>query len=125
MKTLLLTTALVVLTALSFAQQETTSLSNDNVQVTDQVKCVIFPNSSDMVTMIVDKPPGEKVNVRIKEGNKKVLYQKRIKKDDKTKVKYDISEFPSGEYTFELVKGKEVLYTKTITKKDESIVIAD
>ena len=125
MKTLILTTALLILTSLMFAQQKTASLSTDKVLVTDQVKCVIFPNSSDMVTMIVDKPPGEKVNVRIKEGNKKVLYQKRIKKDDKTKVRYDISKFPPGEYTFELVKGKEVLYTKTITKKDEAIVIAD
>ena len=55
MKTLILTTALVVLTTLMFAQQETASLSTDKVLVTDQVKCVIFPNSSDMVTMIVDK----------------------------------------------------------------------
>ena len=125
MKNLILTTALVVLTTLMFSQQVNSPLTNDESAVTEQVKCAIFPNSNDLITMIVEKAPGEKLNFRIKESNKQVLYQKRIKNDDKTIVKYDISKFPSGEYTFELVKGKEVLYSKTITKKDAAIVMAD
>jgi hypothetical protein len=125
MKNLILTTALVVLTTLMFSQQVNSPLTNDESAVTEQVKCAIFPNSNDLITMIVEKAPGEKLNFRIKESNKQVLYQKRIKNDDKTIVKYDISKFPSGEYKFELVKGKEVLYSKTITKKDAAIVMAD
>lgn len=125
MKNLILTTALVVLTTLMFSQQVNSPLTIDESKVTDQVKCAIFPNSSDMITMIVEKSPGEKVNVRIREDNDRILYQKRLNKADKTKVKYDISKFPSGEYTFELVKGKEVLYAKTVTKKDKVLVMAD
>ena len=92
---------------------------------TENIKCVMFSNSTDMVTLILDKEPGEKVNLRIKDSEDKVLFQKRISKVDKTKLKLDISEFISGDYTFELVQKKDVLYTKTFAKRDKTIVMAN
>jgi hypothetical protein len=124
MKTLAMTIALVILTSLSFAQTDSDNSGKNLVMDTENMKCVMFSNSNDMVTLILDKKPGEKVSLRIKDGNDEVLFQKRISKVDKTKLKLDISAFISGDYTFELVQKKEVLYTKTFTKRDQAIVMA-
>ena len=61
MKTLILTTALVVLTTISFAQNEEVKLENDLVLNTEDVKATIFPNSNDMVTLVLEKKAGELV----------------------------------------------------------------
>ncbi len=118
MKTLVLTTALVVLTTVSFAQSEIENKENQLVLNTEDVKASIFPNSNDMVTLILEKKPGEVVTIKIKEENGKLVYQKKIKKVDSTKIKFDIRELPDGEYTFELVKDKQVLYSKKINKSE-------
>lgn len=118
MKTLVLTTALVVLTTASFAQSEIENKENQLVLNTEDVKASIFPNSNDMVTLILEKKPGEVVTIKIKEENGKLVYQKKIKKVDSTKIKFDIRELPDGEYTFELVKDKQVLYSKKINKSE-------
>ena len=123
MKTLVLTTALVVLTTLTFAQSETTKMENPQVLNTEDVQASIFPTSNDMVTMLVDKKPGTTVVLKVKEENGKLLYQKRIKKHNSSKIKFDINEFPSGVYTFELVKNKEVLYTKKIDKSENTLAV--
>jgi flagellar hook assembly protein FlgD len=118
MKTLVLTTALVVLTTASFAQSEIENKENQLVLNTEDVKASIFPNSNDMVTLILEKKPGEVVTIKIKEENGRLVYQKKIKKVDSTKIKFDIRELPDGEYTFELVKDKQVLYSKKINKSE-------
>ena len=125
MKTLVMTTALVILTTFSFAQITPYESTKDIVFNTENIKCVMFSNSNDMVTMILDKEPGEKVNLRIKDSEDNLLFQKRINKVDKTRLRLDISEFISGDYTFELTQKKEVLYTKTFAKRDKTIVMAN
>jgi len=52
-----------------------------------------------------------------------LLYQKRIKKQNSSRTKFDIKEFPSGVYTFELVKDKQVLYTKKIDKSENTLAV--
>ena len=118
MKTLVLTAALVVLTTLTFAQSEIENKESQLVLNTEDVKASIFPNSNDMVTLLLEKKPGEVVTIKIKEENGKLVYQKKIKKVDSTKIKFDIRELPDGEYTFELVKDKQVLYSKKINKSE-------
>ena len=125
MKTLVMTIALVIMTTFSFAQITHNESTKDIVLNTENIKCVMFQNSNDMITMILDKKPGEKVNLRIKDSKDNLLYQKRINKVDKTRLKLDISEFISGDYTFELTQKKEVLNTKTFTKREKTIVIAN
>lgn len=124
MKTLVLTTALVVLTTISFAQSEIENKESQLVLNTEDIKASIFPNSNDMVTLVLEKKPGEVVTIKIKEENGKLVYQKRIKKIDSTKTKFDIREFPSGEYTFELIKDKKVLYSKKISKSENVVAAA-
>ena len=69
MKTLVLTTALVVLTTLTFAQSENVKIENPQVLNTEDVQASIFPTSNDMVTMLVEKKPGTKLILKIKEEN--------------------------------------------------------
>ena len=122
MKTLILTTALVVLTTIVFAQSENSKIHK--VLNTEDVKASIFPNSNDMVTLILQKKPGEVVTVKVKEENGKLVYSKRIKKVDTTRTKFDIHKFPAGEYTFELVNDGKVLYTKKISKLENVVAVA-
>ena len=124
MKTLILTTALVVLTTISFAQSEIGNKENHMVLNTEDVKASIFPNSNDMVTLVLEKKPGEVVTIKIKEENGKLVYTKRIKKIDSIKTRFDIREFPAGEYTFELVKDRKVLYSKKISKSENVVAAA-
>jgi len=124
MKTLILTTALVVLTTLTFAQSENENKEVHKVLNTEDVKATIYPNSNDMVTLMLQKKPGEVVTIKVKEENGKLVYTKRIKKADSTKTKFDIHQFPAGEYTFELVKDRKVLYTKKISKSENVVAIA-
>ncbi len=125
MKTLILTTALVVLTTLTFAQSENENKEVHKVLNTEDVKASIYPNSNDMVTLMLQKKPGEVVTIKVKEESGKLLYAKRIKKADTTRTKFDIHEFPAGEYTFELVKDRKVLYSKKISKSYNVIATAE
>ena len=42
------------------------------------------------------------------------MYQKSFKSWALIDLKYDIDQFPMGEYTFEIVKDKEVVFAQTI-----------
>ncbi|HPE57892.1 MAG TPA: hypothetical protein PK904_15905, partial [Bacteroidales bacterium] len=91
----------------------------------EDVTVAMYPNSGDAVTMILSKTPETKIKLVVKSDNDEVLYQKQFKKIDNTRVKYDISEFPSGEYTFEVVQGKDVLYSQKFSKRDGTLAIAE
>jgi len=125
MKTLILTAALVVLTVATYAQKETLVSSNDFVLNTDEISITFYPNSADAVTMIMTKDDDQEVKVRMTDSNEKVLYERKYRKINNVKVKYDVSEFPSGEYTFEVLKGKEVIYNKNFTKREGTVALAD
>jgi hypothetical protein len=125
MKTLILTAALVVLATASFSQEATSAMSNEFVMTSDDLSVAFYPNSTDAVTMIMTKDDNKKVKVRVSDSNDKVLYEKSYSKISHTKVKYDVSAFPSGEYIFEVLNGKEVLYTKNFTKRDGSVALVD
>ena len=125
MKTLILTTAMVVIATLSFSQNENQVTNNQFVHQGEDVTVAMYPNSGDAVTMILSKTPETKIKLVVKSDNDEVLYEKHFKKIDNTRVKYDISEFPSGEYTFEVVQGKDVLYSQKFSKRDGTLAIAE
>ncbi len=125
MKTLILTAALVVLTTATFSQSEPSAIPNDFVMAGDEISVVFYPNSSQAVTMILSKEEGQTVKVRVTDSNEKVLYTKRFGKVNKAMVKYDVSNFPSGEYTFELLSGKDVLYSKKFTKREGTVAMVN
>ena len=123
MKTLVLTAALVVLTAASFAQK--VRENGQEVKADDsKVKVAMYSNVSDQVTFIVKKQPEDKLNLKIRDESGSLVYVKRLGKPEIRKITFDIKSLPEGKYTFELVKGKEVLYTNSISKGAASIALS-
>jgi hypothetical protein len=115
MKSIILTIALAAITAFSFAQPAPKSNTDSYSYITNDLKASIGMNNPSMVAVKVAKVPGEKVKIRVK-ANHEVLYQKSYKNYATVDMSYDISELPVGEYTFELIKDKEVVYSQNIQR---------
>jgi len=81
-------------------------------------------DNNSLVNVKVAKHVGDQVKIRVKENNK-ILYQKSYKSWALIDLKYDIGQFPMGEYTFEIVKDKEVVFAQTIehTESNEHLVL--
>jgi len=62
------------------------------------------------------KNSGDLVKIRIKEDGTKLLHQRRVKNHETARLVYDLHEFPIGNYVFEIVKDKEVVFSKTVTR---------
>jgi flagellar hook assembly protein FlgD len=123
MKTLALTVTLVVLTAASFAQNNSVN-SSEMKSEPAKVKVAMYSNVSDLVTFIVVKQPEDKLILKIKDENGSLVYEKRLRKPESRKITFDISSLPEGEYTFELGKGKEIVYTNSISKGADAIALS-
>jgi flagellar hook assembly protein FlgD len=124
MKTLILTAALVVLTAVSFAQKDSKN-GKEIKSDASSVKVAMFSNNCDRVTMIVMKQPEDKLNLKIKDENGSVVYEKKLRKPESRKIIFDIRSLPAGEYTFELAKDKEVLYSNAVSKDTYSLAFSN
>jgi flagellar hook assembly protein FlgD len=124
MKTFVLTAALVVLTAVSFSQKV-----NENGQEMksdlSSVKVAMYSNVSDEVTFIVVKQPEDKLNLKIKDENGSLVYEKRLRKPESKKITFDLQSLPEGEYTFELAKGKDILYSNSVSKGSGTIAMTE
>lgn len=80
----------------------------------------ISHDMNDLVTLeyvdaFAEGPWKMKVRVYTKSG--KLLYTDISRKKGDTKVSYDISQFPAGDYTFELYKNRELVCSKAIVKQ--------
>ena len=120
MKTIILTTALVVLSALTFAQFPQKNAPDSCCYVAGDLRVVIFQNNDSTVTLKMAKNPGELVKIRIKEDGTKLLHQRRVKNHAIARLVYDLREFPVGDYVFEIVKDKEVVFSKTVTRTNST-----
>ena len=120
MKTLILTTALVVLSALSFAQFPQKNAPDSCCYVADDLRVVILQNNDSTVTLQMAKNSGDLVKIRIKEDGSKLIYNRRVKNFAAANLVYDLQQFPEGDYVFEIVKDKEVVYSKTVTRTNSS-----
>ncbi len=120
MKTLILTTALVVLSALSFAQFPQKNAPDSCCYIADDLRVVILQNNDSTVTLQMAKNSGDLVKIRIKEDGSKLIYNRRVKNYAVANLVYDLHQFPEGDYVFEIVKDKEVVYSKTVTRTNSS-----
>ena len=55
--------------------------------------------------------------------NHKVLFQKNYKKWALVDAKYNISQFPDGEYTFEIIQDKKVVFSQTIHNTENEALL--
>lgn len=123
MKTLILTTALVVLATASFAQKVSENGQEMKSEVA-KVKVAMYSNVSDQVTFIVMKQPEDKLNLKIKDEGGLLVYEKRLRRPENRKITFDIRSLPEGKYTFELAKGKEVVYKNSFSKESAAIALS-
>jgi len=121
MKTLILTTALVVLSALSFAQFPQENAPDSCCYLANDLRVVIFQNNDSTVTLKMAKNPGELIKIRIKENGSKLIHNRRVKNYAAASLVYDLHEFPVGDYVFEIIKDKEVVFSKTVSRTNSSI----
>lgn len=122
MKTIVLTFALIFLISLTFAQFPQSESPDSCCYVAKDLRVAIFMDNDSIINIKLAKKPGEVVKVKVKEDNK-LLYQRRIKSHEIANLRYDISQFPDGEYEFEIVKDNQVVFTKTIEKASEPIML--
>ncbi|PIQ35102.1 MAG: hypothetical protein COW63_02155 [Bacteroidetes bacterium CG18_big_fil_WC_8_21_14_2_50_41_14] len=113
MKTIILTLSLVLIATFSFAQFPQSDSPDSCSYVTTDLRASIYMDNNALVNVKVAKHVGDQVKIRVKENNK-ILYQKSFKSWALIDLKYDIDQFPMGEYTFEIVKDKEVVFAQTI-----------
>lgn len=118
MKTLIITIAMAVLASFSYAQFPQSSAPDSCCYEAPDLRASIYLGSPEMVYVQMAKEIGDKVKIRIKEKHQ-VLYQRNFKKWALVDVKYNISQFPQGEYTFEIIQNKEVIYSQTIKNTNE------
>jgi hypothetical protein len=119
MKTIKLTFtfAIILMAGIAFAQFPQSSSPDSCSYVEEDLRAAIFEGNPDFVHVKVAKKLGDKVKIRVKDENK-TLYAQNYKKYARVNVQYDIREFPEGSYTFEILQGKEVVYSKVIEKKN-------
>jgi hypothetical protein len=124
MKTIILTLSLALIATFSFAQFPQSDSPDSCSYVTTDLRASIYMDNNSLVNVKVAKHVGDQVKIRVKENNK-ILYQKNYKSWSLIDLKYDISQFPMGEYTFEIVKDKEVVFAQTIeyTESNEHLVL--
>jgi len=123
MRTLILTTAMVVLTAITFAQKVSQNEQVNKSEVA-KVKVAVYSGLTDQVTVIVMKQPEDKLNLKIRDDEGSLVYEKSLRKPENRKITFDIKSLPEGKYTFEVAKGREILYTNTMVKGSGSIALA-
>jgi flagellar hook assembly protein FlgD len=122
MKTLILTAALVALTTAMFAQKVSVT-GQEMKSETANVKVAMYSTISDEVTLIVVKQPEDKLNLKIKDENGSLVYEKRLRTPESKKITFDVSSLPDGKFTFELVKNREVVYSNSIVKENEAMAL--
>ena len=118
MKALILTTALAISAALSNAQQPVSKTNDDPVLKEKNIEVAILQRTNDQVTVLMEKEPRELVKIKVYEG-KKLLFTQRVKKKTSANIKFDISEFPVGEYVIEVEKDNKVIKSATVLKGGE------
>jgi hypothetical protein len=64
------------------------------------------------------------LNLRIKDENGWLVYAKSWRKPESRKITFDIKSLPEGKYTFELAKGKDVVFTNSVSKGVPSIAFS-
>jgi hypothetical protein len=119
MKSLIISIALVILTTTGFAQFPQSTSPDSCCFVSKDLRAAIIANNNSFVDVKIAKLPGKVVKIRVKDENE-VLYLKRVKSHEIVDLKYDISQFPEGTYTFEILQKNEVVYAKTIEHNPEN-----
>ncbi len=121
MKTITLTIVLALIATISFAQFPQSSSPDSSCFTNDDLRAAIYMETPSYVKVKVAKRIGDKVKIRVKENNK-VIYTQNYKSWALVNVQYDIRQFPEGEYTFEILQNKEVVFSQVIENNNSEVL---
>ena len=105
-KALQVTMVMMMLATALFAQKTTK----------DEVFTSMILKGTDKVEIRLMIPDKDAVMLYVYDENDSRIFSKRIKNVKDVLVKHDISEFPDGVYTYEIVKDKKVMALTPIVK---------
>lgn len=108
----------IVMTSLSSSVSAQNMKDKSNIAKFQQVE--ISTDMKDLVTVKCADSFGEgkrKMKTRVYKESGKLLFSHVSSKKGDTRVDYDISQFPDGNYTFEIFKNGVSVYSKVIVKQ--------
>ena len=119
--------AVTILMTSLFSNVSAQKKKKDKSNITKYEQVQISYDMKDLVTVeylnaLVQDP--WKMKVKVYEESGKLLGSYVSRKKGNARVGYDISQFPTGNYTFELYKNRESVYSRVIVKQ-ASIAIAN
>ena len=115
----------IVMTSLSSSVSAQNMNDKSNIAKLQQAQ--ISYDMKDLVTVKYTDSFGEskrKMKFRVYKESGELLYSRILRKNGDTRIGYDISQFPAGNYTFELSKNSVLVCSKVIVKQ-ASIAIAN
>ena len=115
----------ILMTSLSSNVSAQSMKDKSNIAKLQQAQ--ISNDMKDLVTVKYADSFGEgkrKMKIRVYKESGKLLFSHISRKKGDTRIDYDISQFPTGNYTFELSKNGVLVYSKVIVKQ-ASIAIAN
>lgn len=101
---------------ISFANEET--VLESDISKFNQVQVSSISNDRVHLEYLdIFREGRRKIEVRIYEESGKLLYSKKLVRDGDVKIDFDISNFPDGNYTFELFKDRKSVCSEPIVKQ--------
>jgi len=123
MKALILTIAISILATFSYAQFPQSSADDSCCYVSKELRAAIIDLDGSLVDVKIAKLPGEVVKIRVKDGNK-VIHQTRVKNEEIVDLKFDLAQYPEGNYTFEILRKNDMVYSKEIEFSNDKYTLA-
>jgi len=69
-----------------------------------------------LVNIRLIKPADQAVTINVFDDTRKRVFTKKISKKDNLLLTHDITEFPSGTYTYEIKQGRDVIKSCSVVK---------
>ena len=112
-------TAILMILALGFT-------FNGNAQSKSSEKSEVFTaftlKGNDLVNIRLIKPADQAVTINVFDDTHKKVFTKKIIKSDNLLLTHDISEFPSGVFTYEVKEGREVVKSCKVVKSSGDVL---
>jgi len=99
---------------------------NGNAQSNNSEKSKTFTaftlKGDNLVKIRLVKPANQAVTINVFDDTHKKIFSKKFIKSDNLLMTHDISEFPSGTYTYEIKEGREVIKSCKVVKASGNIL---
>lgn len=123
MKTLVITFALIIASTLSYAQFPQSFASDSCCYISKELRAAIVDLEGSSVDVKIAKLPNDVIKIRVKDGSD-IIHQTRVKKEEIVNLKFDLAQYPEGNYTFEILRKNDMVYSKEINTSTDNYALA-